>query len=83
MHVRYGFFAGLPWAHEVGKVLVQELDWYNAEHRLSALGQGPFDFLLAADCVYNEQHVTAFKETCLALMHKKSLCKTPAKEETS
>jgi len=64
---------GLPWAKEAGKVEVKELDWYNHLHTQEALSHGPFDYLLAADCVYNEEHLPAFRDTCLALMTAKSL----------
>lgn len=60
---------------DAGRIQTQELDWYKADQRELALLSGPFDFLLAADCVYNEEHLEAFKETCLHLMTRKSLCK--------
>ena len=60
---------------EVGKVKVQELDWCNEQHRQQALESGPPDFILAADCIYNEEHVAAFRDTCLALMNAKTTCK--------
>lgn len=53
--------------------MTQELDWYQVDQRELALQSGPFDYLLAADCVYNEEHLEAFKDTCLHLMTKKSL----------
>ena len=68
------YCAGLPWAQEAGKIHTQELDWYKPDQRELALQSGPFDFLLAADCVYNEEHLEAFKATCLQLMTRKSLC---------
>jgi len=53
--------AGLPWAREAGKVEVKELDWYSELHRQEALSHGPFDVVVAADCVYNEEHLLAFR----------------------
>ena len=66
----------MPWAQDAGKICVGELDWYKADQRDLALQSGPFDFLLAADCVYNEEHLEAFRDTCLHLMTKKSLRKS-------
>ena len=40
---------------------VKELDWYNPAHAQEALAHGPFDMLVAADCVYNEEHLPAFR----------------------
>jgi len=42
-------------------VEVKELDWYNQAHTQEASTHGPFDFLVAADCVYNEEHLPAFR----------------------
>ena len=40
---------------------VQELDWYNPALAQEALHHGPFDMLVAADCVYNEEHLPALR----------------------
>lgn len=54
----------------VGHVTVQELDWSNPDH-YSAVNP-PFDYALAADCVYHEQIVEDFLRTVLAVTHSKS-----------
>ena len=43
---------------------VAELDWYNEQHRHDMASTGAFNFLLAADCIYNEEHVEAFIGIC-------------------
>lgn len=75
------WLAGLPWASEVGKVVVQELDWYNSDQLGKALALGPFYSLIAADCIYNEEHLEAFRDTCLALMDKKTSCEPSSSSE--
>ena len=63
----------MPWGPSAGTIEVNELDWYNEQHREDAAKLGRFDYLLAADCVYNEEHLEALRDTCLALMDAKSL----------
>ncbi len=53
-----------------GPVTVQELDWSNVDHY--GLVSPPFDYVLAADCVYHEQIVEDFLRTVLAMTHSKS-----------
>lgn len=55
---------------EVGSVSVAELDWENPAH-YEAVG-GPFDFVLAADCVYRERLVEDLLRTVLAVTTHKS-----------
>ena len=59
-----------------GKVRVQLLDWNNASN-IQAAG-GPFHYVLAADCVYNEEHVEALCNVMLALTDLKSTGENPA-----
>lgn len=59
-----------PWGQQVGKSSVQELDWNSEEHVLKA--QGPFPYVLAADCVYHEDHLCALRQTILSLTDFKS-----------
>lgn len=54
----------------VGHVTVQELDWSNPNHYSTV--NPPFDYVLAADCVYHEQIVEDFLRTVLAVTHSKS-----------
>ena len=53
-----------------GDVRVQLLDW-NSASNIQAAG-GPFRYVLAADCVYNEEHVEALCNVMLALTDLKS-----------
>jgi hypothetical protein len=53
-----------------GHVAVQELDWSNLDHYAPV--NPPFDYVLAADCVYHEQIVEDFLRTVLAMTHSKS-----------
>ncbi len=62
--------AGHDVAQMVGHVTVQELDWSNCNHY--QLVRPPFDYVLAADCVYHEQIVEDFLRTVLAMIHQKS-----------
>jgi hypothetical protein len=50
---------------------VQVLEWGNKEH--IALSGGPFNFVLASDCVYHEEHIEALRRTILALTDPKSV----------
>lgn len=50
---------------ECGETDVQELDWANPDH--IARFNPPIDFIVAADCVYNEASVAIFLDTILAL----------------
>lgn len=59
-----------PWHQQAGKLRVQELDWGNEAHIAQAAG--PFHFVLAADCVYHEEHVLKLRDTVVALTDLKS-----------
>lgn len=54
----------------VGRVIVQELDWSIPEQY--EIVNPPFDYILAADCVYHEEIVESFLRTVLAVTHSKS-----------
>lgn len=55
------------WAADcVGKVRVEELDWGRKEHYASV--SPPFDYVIAADCVYSETAVSQFLTTVLAMV---------------
>ena len=60
----------LPCLSELGKVSVQELDWTRPEQFAAA--SPPFNFVLAADCVYHEELVKDFFEAVLAMVTLKS-----------
>ena len=62
--------AGQEMSNTAGHVAVQELDWSNLEHYAPV--NPPFDYVLAADCVYHEQIVEDFLRTVLAMTHSKS-----------
>lgn len=49
---------------------MQDLDWGSAED--IARAGGPFSFVLAADCVYNEGHVPVLHDAIVALTDFKS-----------
>ncbi|EIE19225.1 hypothetical protein COCSUDRAFT_38412 [Coccomyxa subellipsoidea C-169] len=55
---------------QAGRVSVQELDWGNEEHISQAAG--PFAYVLAADCVYHEEHLLALRQTIISLSDLKS-----------
>eukprot|EP00890_Picochlorum_soloecismus_P000506 jgi/Picsp_1/1456/NSC_04935-R1_s-adenosylmethionine-dependent methyltransferase domain-containing protein len=57
-------------AEEVGDLSVQELDWAQVEHydRVNP----PIDYILAADCVYNEKSVPVFLQAVIGLMGQRS-----------
>ena len=55
---------------DAGPVRVQALDW-NSPSDVQAAG-GPFHYVLAADCVYNEMHVEPLYNVVLALTDAKS-----------
>ena len=55
----------------VGHVTVQELDWSVPEHYSAATP--PFDYVLAADCVYHEHIIEDLLRTVLAVTHSKSI----------
>ena len=61
---------GSDWAGNVGSVAVAELDWAAPEH--AAAAGGPFDVVLAADCVYHEEVVVDFLRTVLAIVDHRS-----------
>lgn len=58
-----------------GDVRVQLLDW-NSASDIQAAG-GPFRYVLAADCVYHEEHVEALCNVMLALTDLKSTGENP------
>ncbi|KAK9845065.1 hypothetical protein WJX74_010163 [Apatococcus lobatus] len=60
----------LPCLSELGKVSVQELDWTRPEQFAAA--SPPYDFVLAADCVYHEELVKDFFDTVVAMVTPKS-----------
>lgn len=62
--------AGQDMTNMVGHVTVQELDWSTPD-QYSAVSP-PFDYVLAADCVYHEHIVEDFLRTVLAVTHTKS-----------
>ena len=62
--------AGQETLQMAGNVTVQELDWSNPSHY--ELAGPPFDYVLAADCVYHEHSVEGFLRTVLAATHSKS-----------
>ena len=68
--IRKLFHEGQDVSATVGHVTVQELDWSIPDH-YSAVSP-PFDYVLAADCVYHEHIVEDFLCTVLAVTHKKS-----------
>ena len=55
---------------DAGPVRVQALDW-NSPSDVQAAG-GPFHYVLAADCVYNEMHVEPLYNVVVALTDAKS-----------
>ncbi|GMH33697.1 hypothetical protein BSKO_01531 [Bryopsis sp. KO-2023] len=61
---------GSPFENGVGRISVAELDWTNRE-QCSSL-EVPFDYVLAADCVYHENHLHDFLATILAITDNKS-----------
>ncbi|KAK9812794.1 hypothetical protein WJX72_003942 [[Myrmecia] bisecta] len=61
----------LQWLNQVGKLTVQELDWAEPKHYAAV--QPPYDFVLAADCVYHEQLVEDLLRTLLAVTDAKSM----------
>jgi hypothetical protein len=58
-----------------GQVSVAELDWGQAHHYQQLSGR-PFDFVLAADCIYHEHLVRALYRTVLALTNERSISKS-------
>ena len=58
-----------------GHVTVKELDWTNSDQYAAV--SPPFDYVLAADCVYHEQIVEDFLNTVLAMTHSKSTGQVP------
>lgn len=61
---------GSPLAGSLGTVSVQEVDWAVPAHRD---GLGPFDYILAADCVYHEHLLEDLLVTVLHLCSPRSL----------
>ncbi len=60
----------LPCLSELGKVTVQELNWTFPEQY--AATTPPFDFVLAADCVYHEELVESFFAAVMAMVTTKT-----------
>ena len=58
------------WVGNVGSVEVAELDWSVPQHAVAA--GGPFDVVLASDCVYHEETVKDFLRTVLAIVDHRS-----------
>ncbi|MEW5306988.1 MAG: hypothetical protein WDW36_009411 [Sanguina aurantia] len=58
------------WADSVGKVVVAELDWTVPEQVAPLLP--PFDYVLAADCIYHEHITEDFHRTVMDLTNEKS-----------
>lgn len=63
--------AGLEVSNMVGHVTVQELDWSIPDHYSAVIP--PFDYVLAADCVYHEHIIEDLLRTVLAVTHNKSI----------
>lgn len=58
----------VAWAvSAAGAVSVAELDWSRPEQYSAVRGDAPFDFVLAADCVYSEAAVPHFLAVVLAM----------------
>lgn len=55
----------------VGHVTVQELDWSIPDQYSAVIP--PFDYVLAADCVYHEHIIEDLLRTVLAVTHSKSI----------
>ena len=62
--------AGTRFEGNVGRISVQPLDW-SAEEKLATVDP-PYDYVLAADCVYHEHHVDDLLDTILRLTDAKS-----------
>lgn len=60
------------WADSAGSVEVAELDWVRVAEQLPPLGP-PFDFVIAADCVYHEHIVEHFHRVVMEATGDKSL----------
>ncbi|KAK9868374.1 hypothetical protein WJX84_008776 [Apatococcus fuscideae] len=60
----------LPCLSELGAVSVQELDWTRPEQYATLAP--PYDFVLAADCVYHEELVQNFFDAVLAMVSLKT-----------
>ena len=58
------------WSGNVGAVAVRELDW--AVPAQAEAAGGPFEFVVAADCVYHEQIVEDFLRTVLTITDHRS-----------
>ena len=58
------------WSGNVGAVEVRELDW--AVPAQAEAAGGPFDFVVAADCVYHEQIVESFLQTVMTVTDHRS-----------
>lgn len=58
----------------IGSVKVVELDW-SSDNKLDAVVP-PYDFVIAADCIYHESHIPDFLDTILKLTNPKSTGKS-------
>lgn len=58
------------WKGKVGNVRVLLLEWGNQEHIRDA--GPPYDIVVAADCVYNEELCDTFIQTIVDVSHKKT-----------
>lgn len=58
------------WSGNVGAVEVRALDW--AVPAQAEAGGGPFDFVVAADCVYHERIVEDFLRTVMTVTDHRS-----------
>ena len=63
-------YIGTRFEGNVGRIRVQPLDW-SAEEKLATVDP-PYDYVLAADCVYHEHHVDDLLDTILRLTDPKS-----------
>lgn len=55
-------------------VTVEEFDWRKEEQIEAARASGPVDYVVAADCVYNEEAVSYFLNAVLALCGSRTTC---------
>lgn len=60
----------------VGSISVHELDWSKASEHISKIHdiEVPVDYILAADCVYNEASVSVFLECIQQLSKDRTVC---------
>ena len=60
----------MPWAADAGRAEVRELDWLQPDQ---LAGFQPVDFILATDCVYNEDLTPHLLRTVLHLATEKTV----------